>query len=60
MVIFPKSLQSPIKALPPTSHNFALHMKRAHLQILMWKAANKRPPPTAAADISKFGWEVVV
>ena len=24
----------------------------------MWKAAGKRDPPTAAADISKFGWEV--
>ena len=26
----------PIKALPP---NFVLHMKRAHLHVMMWKAA---------------------
>ena len=50
----------PIKALPPTSPNFALHMKRARLHVLMWKAAAKRAPPTAAAaaNISKVGWEV--
>ena len=33
-------------------------MKRAHLQVTIWKAADKRTPPTAAADVSKFGWEV--
>ena len=29
----------PIKALPPTSPNFPLHIKRAHLHVMMWKAA---------------------
>ena len=51
-----KSKMPPIKVLPPTLPNFALHMKRAHLHVMMWKAA----PPTAAvaANISKVGWEV--
>ena len=53
-----KSKMPPIKALPPTSPNFALHMKRAHLRVMMWKAAAKKAPPTAVADISKFGSEV--
>ena len=49
-----------LRSLPPTSPNFALHMKRAHLHVMMWKAAAKRALPTAAAaaNISKVGWEV--
>ena len=50
-----KSKMPPIKALPPTSPNFSLHRKRAYLRVMMWKAAAKRAPPTAVADISKFG-----
>ena len=55
-----QSNMPPIKALPPTSPNFASHMKRAHLHVMMWKAPAKRAPPTAAAaaNISKVGWEV--
>ena len=30
-----KSNMSPIKSLPPTSPNFTLHMKRAHLHVMM-------------------------
>ena len=52
-----KSNMPPSKASAPTSSNFALHMKRAHLHVMMWKAAAKRAPPTAAAaaNISKVG-----
>ena len=35
-------------------------MNRTHLHVMMWNAAAKRAPPTAAAaaNISKVGWEV--
>ena len=33
-------------------------MKHAHLQVLLWEAADKRAPPDEAADNSKFVWEV--
>ena len=35
-----------------------LHILRAHLQVMLWKAAGQREPPAEARDISKFGWEV--
>ena len=44
--------------LPRTSPISAFHMKRVHLQVMVWKAADKIAPPTAAAYIRKFGWEV--
>ena len=47
----------PIQALPHTTVNSALHMKRAHHQVMVWNAV-ERAPSTSAADISKFGWEV--
>ena len=40
-------------ALPPTEANRLLHMKRAHLQLTLWKAANRQGPPIL--DITKFG-----
>ena len=48
----------PTKVMPPTSPNFALHMKRAHHQVTRGKLLIKRVPPTAAAYIGKFGWNV--
>ena len=48
----------PIKALPPTPPNFALHMKRAYFHVIMWKAAAERVLHTAVADINKFKLEV--
>ena len=33
-------------------------MKHAHLQVMLWEAADKRASPDKAADNSKFVWEV--
>ena len=35
-----------------------LHTLRAHLQVLLWKAADKDQPQAITQDITKFGWEV--
>ena len=48
----------PLKNLPPTDNNLQLYVLRAHLQIMLWKAADKRHPPVAARDICRFGWDV--
>lgn len=45
-----------LKTLPPTDSNLALHIKRAHLQMLLWKAADKPDPPVV--EITNYGWEV--
>ena len=47
----------PLKSLPPTDANLALHVQRAHLQImLLWKAADKSDPPDI--QLTDYGWEV--
>ena len=48
----------PLKKLPPTDANLQLHVLRAHLQILLWKAAGKRDPPEEARNIANFGWNI--
>lgn len=48
----------PLKKLPPTDANLQLHMLRAHLQMLLWKAADQRDPPEEARDIANFGWSI--
>ena len=35
-----------------------LHIMRAHLQVMLWKAADQREPPAETRDITQFGWEV--
>ncbi|KAG5277680.1 hypothetical protein AALO_G00090190 [Alosa alosa] len=56
--IYSRSKKPPkLKKLPPTDANLMLHM-RAHLQVMLWKAAGQREPPAEARDITKFGWEV--
>ena len=45
----------PLKNLPPTDNNLQLYVLRAHLQIMLWKAADKRHPPVDARDIRRFG-----
>ena len=42
-------------ALPPTEANMLLHLKRVHLQVMLWKAADRQGPPIL--DITKFGWD---
>ena len=48
----------PLKKLPPTDNNLQLYVLRAYLQIMLWKAADKRYPPVDARDIRRFGWDV--
>ena len=45
-----------IMSLPPTDKNLYLHVRRAHLQMLIWKAADKQGPPNVS--ITEYGWEV--
>ena len=48
----------PLKKLPPTDANLQLHVLRAHLQMLLWKAADQRDPPEEARNIANFGWNI--
>ena len=48
----------PLKKLPPTYSNLQLHMLRAHLQMMLWKAAYERHTPVDAHNIRHFGWNV--
>ena len=43
---------------PPTSANLLQHALRAHLQTMLWKAADHQGPPNESADITYFGWEI--
>jgi hypothetical protein len=45
-----------LKSLPPTDVNLAFHIRRAHLQMMLWKAADKTEPPDV--EITNYGWEV--
>ncbi len=45
-----------VMTLPPTSTN--LHVLRAHLQCMLWKAADRQAPPDESANITHFGWEI--
>ncbi|KAK2188846.1 hypothetical protein NP493_122g06015 [Ridgeia piscesae] len=48
----------PLKKLPPIDANLQLHVLRAHLQMLLWKAAAQRDPPEEARNIANFGWNI--
>ena len=43
-----------LKTLPPTEPNALHHGRRAHLQVLIWKAADRPVPPEV--DLTEFGW----
>ena len=45
-----------IKSLPPTDPALDEHIKRAHLQTMLWKSADEKEPPIV--DICAFGWEI--
>ena len=51
-----KKKATKIMALPPTSANLLLHVLRAHLQVMLWKAADQQAPPDQSSDITHFGW----
>ena len=41
--------------LPPTDEALKMHVRRSHLQAILWKSADREEPPTL--DISKYGWQ---
>ena len=46
-----------VKTLPPIDANLAYHIRRAHYQEMLWKAADQQTRP--AVDIAAYGWELV-
>ena len=48
----------PLKKLPLTDSNLQLHVIRAHLQSMLWKAVDQGHPPVNARDFRRFGWGV--
>ena len=57
--LFASKKKSPkVMALPPTSSNLLQHALRAHLQIILWKAADQHSPPEELVDITRFGWGI--
>lgn len=57
-VIYTKKKAKPpsLKSLPPTDANLLLHMLRAHLQVMLWKAADKQNAPSVI--VTDFGWDL--
>ena len=45
-----------IMLLPPTDTNLYLHVRPAHLQMLLWKAADQQGPPDVY--IADYGWKI--
>ena len=48
-------------SLPLADQNLLLHTRRAHLQMLLWKAVDKDKSPATVGDHgdnTNFGWEV--
>ena len=57
--LYTRNKKSPkVKALPPTSPNLFLHVLRAHLQTMLWKAADQQSPPDESMYITDFGWKI--
>jgi len=55
--LFSKKKDPPkIKSLPPTDKSAVEHVKRARLQVLIWRAADQNDPP--ATNLSMFGWKI--
>ena len=46
-----------VKTLLPIDANLAYHIRRAHYQVMLWKAADQQTRP--AVDIAAYGWELV-
>jgi len=58
-MLFTKKKKSPkVMALPPTTKNLLQHVLRAHLQVMLWKAADHQAPPAESSNITNFGWHV--
>ena len=57
--LFTRKKKSPnLMALPPTSGKLLQHTLRAHLQVMLWKAADQQGPPAQSTNITQFGWEI--
>ena len=57
--LFTKKKKSPkIMSLPPTSANLLQHLLRAHLQVMLWKAADQLGPSQESECITNFGWKI--
>ena len=55
--LFSRKKEPPkIRSLPPTDEAAVNHVKRARLQVLMWRAADQTEPPKL--HISEFGWKL--
>ena len=47
-----------IKKLPPSDEALEQHLMRAHLQTMIWRAADQQGPPAVSFEITNFGWKV--
>jgi len=56
--LFTKKKNPKVMALPQTSANHLQHAMHAHLQIMLWKAADQQTPLAVSVTITDFGWEV--
>ena len=45
-----------IVSLPATDLNIFLHVKRAHMEMLLWKTADQLGPPDVS--VSEYGWKI--
>ena len=39
-------------------HHLLKHVLRAHLQVMLWKAADHQAPPDESVYITQFGWDI--
>ena len=53
---FKLTKQPKVMALPPTSAKIMQHMLRAHLQVMLWKAAEWEGPTDEPRDNTNVGW----
>ena len=57
--LFTKKKKSPkVMSLLATTPNILQHVLRAHLQVMLWKAADHQAPPDESVDITAFGWDI--
>ena len=56
---FRKAKAPAIKNLPPTDEALEHHLMRAHLQTMIWRAADQQGPPAVSFEITNFGWKVL-
>ncbi len=55
--IFKNKKEPPkLKCLPPTDDSAIQHVKRARLQVMLWRAADQMSPPHL--DLTDYGWKI--